>query len=82
LDRKESKKRRLEASGKPSVYLKAAAQGGYMAYKGSVTRMENLSRLVLFLVMLTLAGFLSALSNKVLEDVNQWVAAPAEESCE
>jgi hypothetical protein len=51
-----------------------------MAYKGSVTRMENLSRLVLFLVMLTLAGFLSALSNKVLEDVNQWVAAPAEES--
>jgi hypothetical protein len=51
-----------------------------MAYKGSVTRIEKLSRLVLFLVMLVLAGFLSALGNKILGDVNEWVKAPEAES--
>jgi len=51
-----------------------------MAYKGSVTRIERFSRLVLFLVMLVLAGFLSALGNKILEDVNEWVKAPEAEA--
>jgi hypothetical protein len=51
-----------------------------MAYKGSVTRIERFSSFVLFLVMLVLAGFLSALGNKVLEDVDQWVASPEMET--
>jgi predicted nucleic-acid-binding Zn-ribbon protein len=51
-----------------------------MSYKGSVSRIEKWSRFVLFLVMLILAGFLSALGNKILSDVNHWVKAPQEET--
>ncbi len=47
-----------------------------MAYKGSVSRIEKFSRFVLFLVMLILAGFLSALGDKILRDIDMWSVAP------
>lgn len=51
-----------------------------MSYKGSVSRIEKWSRFALFLVMLILAGFLSALGDKILSDINEWVKAPREEA--
>jgi len=51
-----------------------------MSYKGSVTRIEKVSRFVLVIVTLVLAGFLIALGNKVLGDVDTWVPAPLQES--
>jgi hypothetical protein len=47
-----------------------------MSYKGSVTRIEKLSKVGLLLVMVALAGFLISLGNKVLEDCDGWISAP------
>jgi hypothetical protein len=47
-----------------------------MSYKGSVTRIEKLSKAVLAGVMLVLAGFLIALGNKLLSDCDGWIRAP------
>jgi hypothetical protein len=44
-----------------------------MSYKGSVTRIEKLSKVVLAVVMLFLAGFLIALGNKLLSDCDGWI---------
>ncbi len=47
-----------------------------MSYKGSITRIEKLSRAVLVLIMLALGGFLIALGNKLLSDCDDWMRAP------
>ena len=44
--------------------------------QGSSRRIENFSRIVHFFIALILGGFLSALGNKVLDDLDNWYVSP------